>query len=147
MHVGTISIATGILIHNENQTLFVIEEYLMKMNVNYTITQDMRINNKTLYRNIHATCHLINQSIMGITHMSSFYTPKLYIVDCIMSQDPNLCMCTQQLDMIIDAKMRSRPGWSLPYLITQLYHTFITDAEFDPYAPSRRITVSCHNRN
>lgn len=54
-----------------------------------------------------------------------------------MNRDPNFCICTQLLDTIIDAKMRSRTTLSLPCAIIQVCHTLIYDAEFDAYAPTR----------
>lgn len=60
------------------------------------------------------------------------YTPP-HLVDCIMRQNLNFCMYTQLLD---DAKMQSRTTLSLPYLITQMYFTFMSDTESNVCTPS-----------
>lgn len=91
---------------------------------------------QTLYRNIHATYRQINENKMGIAHMSSFNTPTLHLVNCIMRQDLNFCLCTQLFDTIIDAKILLRTTLLLPYLVTQFVIHSRIDGEFYAYAPS-----------
>lgn len=55
------------------------------------------------------------------------------IIECLMTQDPNFYICTQLLGMLIDTKIRFRTTLPLPYLITQIYYTFIPEVEFKIY--------------
>lgn len=124
MHVGTIIATIGIILDNCNQIPYAIEEYLIKMGPNCIITRDKGINSKTIYHSIYAISRWINQNIMGISHMSLFYTLTLHVADCIIFQDPHFCICPQRFPTIIDTRMRSRPILPLLCLVTQLCHNF-----------------------
>lgn len=71
--------------NNGNQILHAIKEYIIKMGPNCKITRVRGISGKMIYRNIYTTFRWINQNIMCVSHMSCFYTPTLYIVECLMS--------------------------------------------------------------
>lgn len=121
-HARTVSAIIGIILGNGNQTVNTICDWGVSHNdgPHYTMTRDRGINNKKLYRNIHTTYGWINNKVMGITNMSSFYTPTLHLVHRIIRKDPNFRMCTKLLGIIIDAKMWLRSCLPLTNLITQL---------------------------
>lgn len=70
---------------------------------------------------------------IDVSHMFSFYTSTLYIVEYFMSQEPNFCIYTQQLSTHIDTKKRSRPILPLLCVVIQMCRNFTSEVEFEEY--------------
>lgn len=121
----------GIIFGNENQIPKAIEEYIIKMGLNCMITSDYGFSGSTIYHNVYTMCYWIHRNMIDVSHMSFFYATSLHIIDCMMS------MCTQLLGTIKDTKLWSRITLPLQCLITQIYHTFMFEAEFVMYEGER----------
>jgi len=136
-----ISALTGIQRQPGAPNPMTVEEYMPLMGDHCEKPTCGGIKGTTMYKNIYATCRWISANVLGISQTSSFYEKALHIVHCLMVNNFNVCMCTQLIQSIGNAKIRqhAHPTMKLPLpvLITTICNTFIDGNEFAALEPYR----------
>jgi len=107
VNIQTISDLTSILIiESENQNLGNLWDYMFLMGYHCKSSEGGGISAKTVYHNVYALGRWLDQNVLGVSHVSSFYNQALHIVHMKMTRDRHFCMCQTLLDTIASAKDR-----------------------------------------
>jgi len=84
----------GILLgESEIQNLGNLGDYIHLMGDHCKLAQGGGISAKLVYHNVYALCRWLNQNVLGVSHVSSFYNQVLHIVYILMTKEKNFCMC------------------------------------------------------
>ena len=86
---------------------------------------------KILYRNVYALYRYLNGNVLGVSHVSSFYSQILHIVYILMTKEKDFCMYDTLLDTITSAKDKWKTFMPLPILATQIFKEWMLEDEFN----------------
>ena len=108
-----------------------LKDYIHLMGEHCKSVQGGGISTKTTYRNLYVLCKWLHQNILGVSHVSSFYSKALHIVYILMTKEKHFCMCCTLLDTIGNAKDRHKTFLPLSIFVNQICKELMSDAEFN----------------
>jgi len=102
-----------------------LDEYIYMMGVDCRCVKGGGIDAKTVYRNVYATCSWLDINMLGVSHVSSFYTQALHIFMFLWLDTKDFACAFNYLTRFVTLRIGKQLGTNQHFLCLFSLHEFV----------------------